>query len=252
MALSGFTALAYEVIWTRLLVFLLTNSVYAFSIMLTTFLLGLALGSFLGGKLADRRKNLTALLGWMEIGIGVTALLVAFLFLYLPTIHRQIFGIYPGTSWSYWNAIRFLEAFGVMFLPTVLMGMSFPLAVKIVVPQISRLGSGVGRVYFFNTLGSMCGSFLTGFVFIVVWGTAVTTFLMIAVNLMIGIYLLLYSRNFFHLSRNVIYLTFSFLLLVVIIKITPHDFYKKNLFHGGDRLSLNRFPGRIGGNGDRP
>lgn len=227
MALSGFTALAYEVIWTRLLVFLLTNSVYAFSIMLTTFLLGLALGSFWGGKLADRIKNLTALLGWIEIGVGVTALAVAFLFTYLPTLHLLIVEVHPGTSWSYWNGIRFLEAFVVMFLPTLLLGISFPVAVKIVVPQISRLGTGVGRVYFFNTLGSVFGSFLTGFVFIVFFGTAITTFIMIAINLTIGIYLLLYNKTFFNFSRNVGYIVLSLLIIAVIVKVAPPDFYKR-------------------------
>src|SRR5262245_45472753 len=66
-ALSGFPALAYEVIWTRALTFFIGNSTYAFSAMLTTFLCGLALGSLAGATWSDRGHNPLALLGWLQV-----------------------------------------------------------------------------------------------------------------------------------------------------------------------------------------
>ena len=72
MAISGFVALSYEVLWSRVLVFVLTNSVFAFSVMLTTFLFGIGLGGFLGGKLVDKTRKQLSLLGIIECGIGLS------------------------------------------------------------------------------------------------------------------------------------------------------------------------------------
>src|SRR5215471_11812238 len=74
-ALSGFAALSYEVIWTRALTFFIGNSIYAFSAMLTTFLCGLALGSLLCARCADRQPNPLAWLGSLQVVIGVYGLL---------------------------------------------------------------------------------------------------------------------------------------------------------------------------------
>jgi len=61
--------------------------------------------------------------------------------------------------WWQWNGIRFLEAFLVMLLPTLGMGVSFPLAGKMAVPGLDRLAASLGRLGFWNTLGGVTGSF---------------------------------------------------------------------------------------------
>src|SRR5262249_38247737 len=73
--LAGVAALSYEVIWTRALPFFIGTSTYAFGAMLTPFLTGLALGSLLFARLSDRRANGLALLGALQIGIGVYGIL---------------------------------------------------------------------------------------------------------------------------------------------------------------------------------
>jgi spermidine synthase len=74
IGVSGFLALAYEVAWTRVLLFVLSASIHAFTIMLTTFLAGLALGSFvLSGRVA-RMRSPFRLFGVLEICIGAAAL----------------------------------------------------------------------------------------------------------------------------------------------------------------------------------
>lgn len=75
VGLSGFCALALEVLWTRSLVFFLDNSTHAFTTMLTAFLLGIALGSALIARFIDRRRSPVALFGAIEVLIGVSALL---------------------------------------------------------------------------------------------------------------------------------------------------------------------------------
>ncbi len=83
--LSGAAALIYEVTWTRALSLIFGSTTYALSTMLSTFMAGLALGGYLGGLLADRRKNLLMLFGLMELGIGIFGLVTIPLINYLST-----------------------------------------------------------------------------------------------------------------------------------------------------------------------
>ena len=195
MALSGFIALSYEILWSRVLVFILTNATYSFSIMLAAFLFSLAVGGFLGGRWADRSKTPLRLLGFIEIGVGIFAALAIYLLIKLPIIHNALFAPSPITSWWQWNGIRFLEAFLVTSLAAVLLGVTFPVAVKSLAIRHNRLGGSVGNLYFYNTLGGVLGSALTGLVFISLFGTAACMNLMIILNIALGTYLLLRQRG---------------------------------------------------------
>jgi spermidine synthase len=191
MALSGFAALSYEILWSRLLVFIMTNSVYAFAVMLTTFLFGIAVGSYFGGFLAKRSQNHYRILGWIEIGIGVAAFLAAFLLNILPEIHDKIMVLSEGSTWWQFNSVRLLEAFIIMFPSTFLMGIAFPLAGRILVPDLSIMSAGLGWLYFYNTIGGVFGSFLTGFILISLFGTSGTYAALVVINFSLGIILLL-------------------------------------------------------------
>jgi spermidine synthase len=221
MAVSGFAALGYEVIWGRILVFVFTNSVYAFTVMLTTFLLGIAAGSFFGGLFIDRLSRLPRWLGWVEVAIGTTALLSGFLLANLNAIHRAVFPIDPGTTWLEWNAIRFTEAFLVMFLPTFLMGISFPLASKIIVAVLEFVGEAVGSLYFFNTVGGMLGSLLTGLVLLRSFGAAATLVMLILSNLGIGIWLLMHHKLAGSVRKAFAYFAVVLALMAVTVQAVP-------------------------------
>src|SRR5687767_4574264 len=69
--LSGATGLVYQVVWLRMLGLVFGHTVYAITTVLTAFMAGLALGSFLLARRAPRLKNLIAAYGWLEIGIGL-------------------------------------------------------------------------------------------------------------------------------------------------------------------------------------
>ncbi|UCH09304.1 MAG: fused MFS/spermidine synthase [Fidelibacterota bacterium] len=194
MAVAGFTALAYEVLWSRVLVFVFTNSVYAFAIILTTFLTGIGLGSFVGGRLVDRVRDAQRTLGWIELALTGGALLAAVLLVNLSGIHDSLFRLGPRTTWWSWNGIRFLEAFLLMFPATFCMGMAFPVAGKLVIHETERSGSGLGTLYFWNTIGGALGSFLTTMLLIRVFGTSASLLAIVLVNLGLALYLL--SRGF--------------------------------------------------------
>lgn len=225
MAISGFVALSYEVLWSRVLVFVFTNSVYAFTVILTTFLFGIAFGAYAIGRFADRSRQPAALLGWIQAGIGVTVFFASLLLINLPDLHYRIFTLEPNTTWWHWNAIRFFEAFLVMFLPTFLMGASFPVAAKAVVTSLTKLGSGLGVLYFFNTIGGVLGSFLTGFVFISLFGASATMAGLIALSLAAGIFLILQERFEMKPKRVFAYLIPALVLLALAVQFTPKKLF---------------------------
>src|SRR5438552_8271560 len=169
-ALAGCAALSYEVIWTRALTFFVGNSTYAFSAMLTTFLCGLALGSALVARISDRSANVLALLGALQVGIGVYGILT------IAILGRLFYGLdgwWEGFSNAYWGAplgLTFLKTFVVILPPTLCMGATFPLVSKIVAQGPDMVGRGVGTAYACNTLGAIAGAWLSGFVAIPLLG----------------------------------------------------------------------------------
>jgi spermidine synthase len=156
--LAGFTALAYEVLWTRALTFFIGNSTYAFSAMLTTFLCGLALGSLLFARLSDRRRDLLALLGALQVAIGIYGLLS------IAILGRLFYGLdawWEGFSNAHWGTapwLTFVKTFAVILPPTLCMGAAFPLVVKIVAHGPRGVGRGIGNAYAANTLGAIAGA----------------------------------------------------------------------------------------------
>src|SRR5512133_362665 len=85
-ALSGAAALAYEVIWTRRLSLVLGSTTYAVSSMLATFMLGLAIGGIVGGRLADRTRVPAVWLGGVEVGIGALGMVSHAVISVLPAL----------------------------------------------------------------------------------------------------------------------------------------------------------------------
>lgn len=163
-AASGFASLGYELYWSRALQPFLGNSTYAFSAMLTTFLLGLSVGGWVGGRLADRVARPDALLGWVQIGIGASCLAtVPAIWGGLPELGATDLLNDRDLGWTAYLLRRFLTAFAVMVVPTLLIGMTFPIVNRIGIRRMDALGHGVGTLYFLNTLGSIAGSLAAGF-----------------------------------------------------------------------------------------
>jgi spermidine synthase len=181
--LSGFCSLAYEVLWTRILVFFLGSTVYAFTIMLTTFLCGISLGSFAFSVVADRFKFSITTLGFFEVLIG---LLGAASLLQFGMLHGVIDKLL-GASWESWVGAVFVGCFFVMFVPTFLMGMTFPLISKLYIKGLQAVGTGIGTLYSVNTVGCIVGSFAAGFIIIPLLGITKAVVLIAMINVTIGV-----------------------------------------------------------------
>lgn len=180
-AISGFCALSYEVFWTRILVFFLGSTTYAFSTMLAAFLFGIALGSFIFAWIADRLKSLVNLLGLVQIGIGLAAVALIPAFGGLYDISRTLQSMFgSGRFWA------FIACVVVMSVPTLLMGISFPLVARIYAVNAAKLGRSVGNVYALNTVGAILGAFCAGFIFIPLIGIRPGIVLMATLNVITG------------------------------------------------------------------
>jgi len=195
-ALSGFAAMGYEVAWSRTLSLIIGSSVYAFTLMLATFLFGLAAGGMLAARLPARfARHSPALIAVTQLLVAVTAYGAALAMGELPyifTVWFKRFGQY-----GYWRltVMEFVLAAGVMLAPTVLLGAMFPLAVRVCAATVTRLGKSVGTVYAVNTVGAILGSFCAGWVLIPALGISRTILVCVTVNVAAGMVAIWGSRR---------------------------------------------------------
>ncbi|GAB4345588.1 MAG: hypothetical protein Kow0099_25980 [Candidatus Abyssubacteria bacterium] len=185
---SGFCSLAYEVLWTRALVFHMNISIYAFTTMLTTFLVGLAVGSFVSARLSDRSRDPLLTLCVIQALIGISAVLSLPIFGKFFYSLEQLFPSFGVISWLP-SGYSFAKAFLVMFVPSFLMGTVFPLVVTICARNVRKLGRSVGTIYAANTLGCILGSFAAAFVLVPLLGIGKSILLLGCVNVAMGMVL---------------------------------------------------------------
>jgi spermidine synthase len=191
--LSGFVALAYQVFWTRALVFrfeYLKNTTYAFSAMLTVFLVGLAAGSALMSAVIDRQRHPVRLYGLIQVLTGMSGGLLSLLMLtryaHLLPLPDPLMSETGSIRWGVAVVNVMLQTAATIGLPTFLMGMAFPVAARVCVRHLRAVGSGTGRLYAYNTVGAILGSFAAGFVLIPLLGLSRGILTLGLVNVLIG------------------------------------------------------------------
>jgi spermidine synthase len=193
---AGFCALALEVLWTRVLVFVLETSAYAFTCMLTCFILGIALGSFLASSvLVPRLKNPIFGLGVVQllqmVSVAASVLLLGYLWhIDLLVVERWIG---PRVTFTRDMAVHFLDTLAVALVPTVLMGMVFPLAIQVCAPAWQTVGRRVGQVYAWDTVGCVLGSFVAGFLLIPWLGLRDSFLVVLGILALLGVFLIVLS-----------------------------------------------------------
>ncbi len=178
---SGAAGLIYEVIWMRVLMRILGATVVAYTIVLSAFMLGLAIGGWRLGRRIDRRGNPLRVYAALEFGIAVWA--VTFHLLAGPLLE-----LFSAAARSFTGApvlvgvTRCLLAFAALLVPTVLMGGTLPVLSKFVVQRSAELGQKVGQLYATNTAGAIVGTGLAGFILIGGIGEFRTTLVAAALN----------------------------------------------------------------------
>ncbi len=184
-AASGAGALVFEVVWTRILALVLGSSTQAFTIMLTTFLAGLALGSALATRWLPRLRHPLAAFAIIEVGAGLTAYLGVYLFPELPYSFMALYGASGGPSVLF-HAGRFLLAALVMLPPTVFLGAAFPLAARAALAGRADVSGPVASLYAANTIGAILGACAAGFRFIPALGLQGTLVMGCLLNLAVA------------------------------------------------------------------
>ena len=179
MALSGANAFLYEVLWTRMLSHVLGGSIYAFATMLAAFLSGIALGSGLAAKPAERAENAGRLFAAVQAAIAVLAACVYAWVQPLVPESREMLRL--GTY-----------AVAVMLPATVFIGATFPLAVRILARDESEAGRATASVFAWNTAGAIAGALLAGFLLIPALGFEGSIRLAVLVNLGIAVLALVF------------------------------------------------------------
>ena len=150
--ITGAAILVIEILGTRVLTPFYGSTIYVWSSLITITLLFLALGYFLGGKIADKKPELN-LLYWIIFFAGITTILIPKYSSWLLS-QTDRFGLKYGPL---------IASFFLFFAPLLLLGMVSPFAVKIKTQKISSLGRRAGNLYALATLGSLVGALLTGF-----------------------------------------------------------------------------------------
>ncbi|MFH1723124.1 MAG: hypothetical protein ABII00_00735 [Elusimicrobiota bacterium] len=186
--LSGFVSLCYEIGWIRLLALALGSSAYAFSLMLTAFIAGIALGSLLVGRRALARWDPALLFALSELGAAVSIILTWPLFERLPYFALRLASALPRTPANFclYTVSQFLFCLLLMLLPTVFLGATLPLASRAVTRTASRIASGVGAVFALNTLGNVLGAFAASLLLLPLLGIKGLFQAGMAVNLLVG------------------------------------------------------------------
>ncbi len=184
-SVSGFCAMAYEVIWTKLLGLIVGPTTYSFTIVLVTFITGLALGSMFFGWLGDKTNKPLPLLLYTQIAAGITALWISHIM-----GNSQIFfaKLIYNYSDNFARLIFFKSSvlFAFMFLPTFLLGATFPLVGKIYTRSLKNVGKSIGFAYAVNAIGAVLGSFCAGFILIPLLGKELSLSLIIAFQILVS------------------------------------------------------------------
>lgn len=195
--LSGASALVYEVLWTRSLTTYFGASLFAVATVLSCFMGGLALGSWLLGKRADRMTRPLFVYGALEIGIGLAALA----FPYLLKLTGPIVGSFYTTggtgTFYFFSLVRFVIVFVLLLIPTTMMGATLPILSRALARREDRIGRAVGGLYALNTVGACLGVFLAGFFLIERFGLQGAKHIAVLVNVAVGLLAMaLGSRHF--------------------------------------------------------
>jgi len=199
--IASFCTLVIELVAGRIMAPYVGVSLYTWTSIIGVVLAGISIGAYLGGLIADRYPR-SSTLGWLLFLAGLGAFSIS-------PLTNLIGGAHFQTSLM----IRILLITTIIFfIPSCLLGMISPIVVKLTLNNLEKTGNVVGKIYAFSTLGSILGTFATGF-FLISWmGTR-------SILLTMGIILLLSSLafgEFFKRKRPfVLFLSFLFLLLLI-------------------------------------
>jgi spermidine synthase len=245
-AAAGAIALGYEVVWSQVAIQFMSTRVFAFSVMLATYLIGIALGSALYARLAVRVRDPWTAFGALVGFAGLSAFALAAVAgpgLMSLQSDAEEFVRGSGGAESLAMITRFaVAAGGLVLLPTLFLGAAFPAAVRIAVDH-DRPGGDSGALIAWNTAGGVVGSLATGFVLVPAFGLVHTLAILAMAAAAIGIIACSQATRGSWI-RNIVYLIAGLVLLIAAM--TPADRFARLLSAnrgGGQAIYYNENAG---------
>jgi spermidine synthase len=189
-ALAGGVALGYEVAWSQAIVQFISTRSFAFSVVLATYLAGLALGAAIFSRRTDKLTDPWTTFGLLITAAGLVALFeLAVLGTWLTVWQTNAEATVAAMTGSIFAGMcaRFLvAALTIVFIPTLILGAAFPVALRLAVNP-AHVGRDTGRVLAFNTLGGIAGTLATGFLLIPTLGIVRSFAILAVIAAMIGL-----------------------------------------------------------------
>lgn len=181
---TNLLSLSCQVLWLRKLSYVFGSTATVFSTVLSIFLLGLAFGALIGGRMADRSPSPWRILATLQMILGV----YCFASLPLFDLGRSVFlAVFPNDMAPLPTALAKLVVILVCMLPpTLAIGAAFPLAVRLYSREMGTLGHDLSLIYGLDTLGAALGALLAGFVLVPQLGLRSSTMLLGAAALLLG------------------------------------------------------------------
>ncbi|PKN50903.1 MAG: hypothetical protein CVU55_14670 [Deltaproteobacteria bacterium HGW-Deltaproteobacteria-13] len=216
--LAGFVSLAYEIIATKILYYFFNESTITASSVISIFLFGIGLGSFIFSKfekkISDKKK-------FMLIAQLLISLYAVFIFPNYDLVPSAFNLLYPlfGDSVKMMLVNKLIISFFYLIFPTVLMGMVFPAIIVMSIDKIEQLPEKIGTIYALDLFGAVLGALVSGFFFIPFWGIKTLIFFSVLINLLIGLLI------FFQRSKKFVLMALCFLMISFFfyLAINPFD-----------------------------
>lgn len=167
-ALAGFTSMTYETVWIRVLSIVLGGTSYAFTLILTAFILGISLGSFWLSTRAD--ENALRTFGRLQLALVFAVLISMTAYARLPYAFMQVHARlqHGPQTWGTYQVLSFVVCGLLLLPPTFLLGASFPAAARVALRAMNDVGARLGTTYLWNTVGTVSGALLGG-LFLLPW-----------------------------------------------------------------------------------
>jgi len=187
--LTGMTALIYEIIWIRPLSLVFGTTIYAVSTIVASFILGLAIGSWVAGKYTDRLQNPLRYFAFTQLGVGFYGILLLPIFSILPAVY---FVLYTTTfpNQPLFMFLQILMSIAMISIPATLMGTTLPLMMRTYSKEFTTIGKDVGKLDASNSFGAVVGTLAAGFLLIPLLGIQNSIILTASINVVIGISIL--------------------------------------------------------------
>ncbi|HHX15376.1 MAG TPA: fused MFS/spermidine synthase [Fibrobacter sp.] len=227
-AITGLTSFIYEVLWIRLLSLLMGSSSHSFDQMLSAFIFGLAIGSAASGKLI--KKDHLILLSAAQILMGFFALCTLYFHEPFWMVMNQSNQIFNQTSAGYasWSIFKYILSVFWMVPTSFFAGMTLPL-ITIILTRAFKSESPIGKVYGFNTIGSILGSILAALILIPILQLKWTLATAALLDMAIGVLLLVIYRKKFRYSV-LFYITIILMILPLSVMNFKPDVITSGIF----------------------